>query len=217
MGQLHHLMDICPIIEIVTSLTLLINMSQWVRSFANNILCLLCVLSSFSCIHQDPHTYQASYSVSILNIGDDKSLAIYVNTNFSDFKTTSYPQNRGHSIPIESQVRIDKYIWSDITGLFDKNRFPERLDGLFIVENQSSNPQKCFIYLEGAYPSKKLKSSRFISNSGIRIDSLKSKVDSLLKIKDYKSLNSYWEEIHKINQEIALEVQPKQKILLPWR
>ena len=181
------------------------------------IIFLLSVFLVCSCIHKDPHTYQATYDVSILNIGDDKSLAIYVNPNFSDFKPASYPQNRGHVIPIESQVRIDKYIWSVLTGLFDKNRFPKNLDGLFIVENQSSKPQKCFIYLEGAYPSKKLKSSRFISNSGIRIDSLKSKVDSLLKIKDYKSLNSYWEEIHKINQEIALEVPPKQKILLPWR
>ena len=181
------------------------------------IIFLLSVLSICSCIHKDPHTYQASYVVNALNIGEDKSLAIYVNPSFSDFQPTSYPQNRGHRIPLESQVSIDQYIWSDLVGLFEKNRFPKNLDGLFIVENLSSNPQKCFIYLEGAYPSKRLKSSRFISNSGIRIDSLKSKVDSLLKIKDYKSLNSYWEEIHKINQEIALEVQPKQKILLPWR
>lgn len=181
------------------------------------IIFLLSVLSICSCIHKDPHTYQATYVVNALNIGDDKSLAISVNPSFSDFQPISETKYGQKRIDPGNQVDMEPYSWSSLIGLFHKNRFPKNLDGLFIVENLSSNPQKCFIYLEGAYPSKRLKNSRVISNSEIRIDSLKSKVDSLLKIKDYKSLNSYWKEIHKINQEIALEVQPKQKILLPWR
>ena len=182
------------------------------------IIFLLSVFLVCSCIHQDPHTYQASYVVNALNIGEDKSLVVSANPSFSDFHPIiSQTGLKQKVIDLGNQVDVEPYAWNSLTGLFHKNRFPKNLDGLFVVENLSSNPQKCFIYLEGAYPSKRLKSSRFISNSGIRIDSLKSKVDSLLKIKDYKSLNSYWEEIHKINQEIALEVPPKQKILLPWR
>lgn len=192
-------------------------MSQWVRLFANNILCLLYVFSICSCIHQDPHTYQATYVVNTLNIGEDKSLVVSVNPSFSDFHPISQNRHGQKEIDPGNQVNLEPYDWNNLTGFFHKNRFPKNLDGLFVVENQSNNSQKCFIYLEGAYPSKRLKNSRVISNSEIRIDSLKSKVDSLLKIKDYKSLNSYWEEIHKINQEIALEVPPKKKILLPWR
>lgn len=181
------------------------------------IIFLLSVFLVCSCIHQDPHTYTATYEVNTLSIGENKSLVVSANPSFSDFQPISETKYGQKRIDPGNQVDMEPYSWSSLIGLFHKNRFPKNLDGLFIVENLSSNPQKCFIYLEGAYPSKRLKSSRFISNSGIRIDSLKSKVDSLLKIKDYKSLNSYWEEIHKFNQEIALEVQPKQKILLPWR
>lgn len=191
-------------------------MSIWAHLFANRKLWLFVTLFLFfSC--EDPRTYQADYSVNIFSLGEDNSLAISSNISFSDFTTNSFPQHNGQTIPLGHKVIIDRYTWSNLSGLFHGNRFPKNLDGLFIIENISNKPQKCFIYLSGGYPSKRLKTSRFISKSNISVDDIVAKVNNLTKKKDYKSLSEYWDEIHLKNQDIALEIPPKKRILIPWK
>lgn len=191
-------------------------MSIWVHLFANRKLWLFATLFLFfSC--EGPKSYQADYSINVFCIGEDKSLVFSSNTSFSDFEAYSSPQNKGYIIPLGHKVIIDRYTWNNLSGLFHNNRFPKNLDGLFVIENISDQPQKCFLYLSNGYPSKRLKTSRFISKSKISVDDIVTKVNTLAKKMDYKSLSEYWEEIHLENQDIALEIPPKKRILIPWR
>lgn len=161
-----------------------------------------------------------SCSLKFLSIDDNDSLCAYPNNAFSLRNIRVRYSESDHSTD-ELPALFKKDKWSSIYVEFPENIYtlPKSLDGIFVIENKSSVPQRCFVSISGGYPTVGTLYGDQIRGS-VRFNDLVNRVN-LLKEQQQQgyegyTIEDYWVEINKINPKVAFVVPPKTKIYTKW-
>lgn len=194
-------------------------------------LLLLFVLGS---CQEEPKESQPYYRVDIFNLGDDNAIAISSDPAHSNFYTRVYQKFGHRMLPPGYQVKVGRYIQLAMEGRFMNDKYPDALVDIFVIENLTDKAQKCFVYQSGYHPAFILSHKRLVKYLRPTSPDQERTIEGFVKVPtvqdignqiafsmseqgDPATLPSYWEEIHKLNSSIALELAPRQKLHLKWK
>lgn len=201
-------------------------------TFLGGTVLTLLLLALGSC--SKPREAEPYYNVTVFNLGDDNAIAVYSDPIYSDLNTRVY-QKFGHTIlPPGHPVEVGKYAFVEMEGRFKNGKYPDALVDIFVVENLTDKPQKCFVYQWGYHPAFQLSYKRLIKYTYPTSKDQPTTNDGFVKVPTVRELGNhitelnlmeggrdklpaYWEEIHRINSSIALELAPRQKLHLKWK
>lgn len=197
------------------------------RPISGLLITILCTLCLSSCTLEDlltglrksrnsalPIAYPCA--IEVVPLGQDDAIAVSISTRFRDFSIDT-KQRSGASLMPGDALSLRGYSWGQLIGTLPEKGFPNSLDGLFVIENLSDSPQRCFVYLWGSNPAHWLGVDRRIPTMQSTLEQVREDLERLLSRDSHEGLHAYWQELHAHTPSIALELAPRQRIALPWR
>lgn len=158
--------------------------------------------------------------LTFLSVDDNDSLCAYPNKAFS-LRNIDVMYSESETSIRELPALFKKNGWVRLSVEFPEDIYtlPKSIDGIFVIENKSSVPQRCFVSISGGYPTVGTLYGDQVRGS-IRFNDLIRRVD-LLKEQQRQgyegyTIEDYWVDVNKINPKVALVVPPKTKIYTKW-
>lgn len=169
------------------------------------------------------------YGLCFLSVDNDDALSVTGNKskfNIDGIAKRVCPLNKksedmGYDFSEVFPFKNDLLVY--ISVILKNNEYPEDLDDMFIIENKTDKPQRCFAIINRGYKpgSEYKKGQKYILDGiDISLSDFESKLKAIKEMedkgnKDY-TVEDYWVEVNKKNPKIAFVVPPKAKILMKW-